>query len=486
MTESMESIMNICAKNKSVTAYIKKIQAIRSPVDIDIFMTTLNFETVPFFQNTIHKNRYDYYNLPFIALLSGNEQILDKLLTLFPDSLDEYFLIQQQKISQKYAEEKTVISNVKNWDTVQKVLDEKLMDILIQKIAFNTNIHNVLNKHNLLDKILFNCIEYDNTRNQHFSKCITKVLPEYYVDKKIKSECGKYLFRKEIDFHAKNKYKHTEESYKNFKKHYKFFTGNKESEIFSDSHIVVSFFRNPEYVYFNEFFKHHKIQDKNGIEFDEFKRWSAYSNNDAESVIKNHPSLDLLKKIEPFFNDMNHIIKFDEIHKLYRDIFSQTDKLYKDFYLELNNKYSFTLPLEMVNTYNLENLQTVINTHAYANHKVGEKEIDKLILLKLSDEDIQYNSKLFEDILKMENVDPTGVLNSIIKYTLKLDDSDEMNYLITFMERLSSTKIINISFDEIKVNSDQKTQSSSLLENYLLSKTIEKDSILKNTIKNRL
>lgn len=478
--------MNICAKNKSVTAYIKRIQEIKAPIDVNIFMANLNVETVPFFQNTIHKNRHDYYNLPFIALLAGNDQILDKLLTLFPNSLDECFLIQQQKINQKNSEEQTVISNVKNWDTIQQVLDEKLIDILIQKIAFNTNIHNVLNKHNLLDKILFNCIENDNTNNKYFSKCITRVLPEYYVDKKIKSECGKYLFRKEIDFHSKNNYKHTKESYKNFKKHYKFFTGDKESGIFSDSHIVVSFFTNPEYFYFNEFFKHHKIQDKYGIEFNEFKRWSAYSNNNTESVIKNHPSLDLLKKIEPFFNDINHIIKFDEIHKLYRDIFSQTDKPYKDFYLELNNKYSFTLPLEMVNTYNLENLQTVINTHAYGNHKVGEKEIDKLILLKLSNEDIQYNSKLFENILKMENVDPTGVLNSIIKYTLKSDISDEMNDLITFMERLSSEKIINISFDEIKVNSDKKTQSSSLLENYLLSKSIEKDSILKNKIKNRL
>lgn len=478
--------MNICAKNKSVTAYIKRIQEIKAPIDVNIFMANLNVETVPFFQNTIHKNRHDYYNLPFIALLAGNDQILDKLLTLFPNSLDECFLIQQQKINQKHAEEQTIITNVKNWDTVQKVLDEKLMDILIQKIAFSTNIHNVLNKHNLLDKILFNCIENDNTNNKHFSKCITGVLPEYYVDKKIKSECGKYLFRKEIDFHSKNNYKHTEDSFKRFKKHYKFFTGNEADGIFSDSHIVVSFFSNPEYVYFNEFFKHHKIKDEFGIPFDNFKRHTAYSKNDEESIVKNHPSLDLLKKIEPFFNDMNHIIRLEEVHKQYLNIFSKTQKPYKDFYLELNKKYSFRLPLEMVNTYNLENLQTVINTHVYGDNKVGEKEIDKLILLKLSNEDIQYNNKLFENILKMENVDPTGVLNSIVKHTLKVDDSDDMNYLITFMERLSSENIINISFDEIKVNSDKKTQSSALLENYLLSKTMEKDSILKNKIKNRL
>lgn len=459
--------MNLCGKNKSVTAYLKKLEKINQEEDMILFLNELDLTDLPFFQNITSKNNKKYYNLSFMALLSGNSQLLDKILTIFPESLNNVLLIENE---QNYT-----------WENISNVLDPKIVEILIQKVAFHNENHNILNKHNILGEIILKCIENDKTRNKKFSEYISESVLKYYFDNQIKNESGVYLFYKNMNFHVNNKYKHTPESYDKLKIMHNFFIG--VPSIFNDEKMINDFFKHPEMCFFNDFIKYHKVKDAKNNQILKIIPYSIFQNINAPNLIDNNASLDLLIKIEPFFNDTNHLIRDQEIHDIYVKIFNTTDQDFGNFYSDLNKKYSFLLPLSNLNISNIENIKTVIKSYP---HEVGKKEINGLIQRIVEPKNTKVPTKLLliEKLLNSKNVNAIEVSGSIINNFIKFDLLEPNNEYIEFINKILTK--MNIDIEKINIDGTSQNKSRVLMENYLINKMMNKEAVLNHKIKKRL
>lgn len=461
----MKNEINVCAINKSFTAYVKKIEKIKDKTELNDFIDNINLSSLPYFTYTQGRFESHHYSLTFMALMSGNEPLLSFLLDRFPESLKTKLAIKEEKgfmlaDPDNIKSKKFGYSNFQyfDWNNIQTLFryDEKIKSIFLQKMAYNHEMHMVLHKHDILHNIISETLNVCGKKETLYESII-KGINDFYYSYKIKP-VNSDLFYCNAELFQKNNYLHTEESYKEWKNKYEFFTGKSAGEIFTDERIIEVYFRNPGIYFLKEFFKHHDI---NGGKFKESNAFEGYS---TESVFKNNRSLDLIKKLEPFFNDTNHPIRHKIIHDYYVEILVESEKNVLDFYKELNAKYSFRLPLHQIKTNDFDYIEEIVLSH----DKPDTEGLTEKLLIKK-----QYD--FLERLFSIENIDKEELMTNILNIVVIHNYLQEKENIC---ELLNSLKNIELQWGKVDLSLKMKNEMLSIVESYILDRTLGKSEIL--------
>lgn len=477
--------INVCAKGNNIQTYINKLKKIQNEDEFNTFFQKTSFDTIPFFCVPRGHKRREYYNLAHLTLASRNVFLLEKILSLRPEIMNEYFYIDErtQKFpnieDEKGKPDEYMIRDFKSNDSLFTLMPDNFIEQVNQALSYKKSILETLNKYNSLEPLINNII--GNFRFQHDSKVhtISRGYVDFIFDNKLPAN-NKSIYL----MYAKNygtSYKMSKEAYNDYKDKFSYFIKPKnDNDFFDNPDIFQRFFYHPTPYFFKEFFDYFNSKSKDKIEFFDFDP-AKYDSHDTVTLMKNNNYIDFIKAINPLLDGDFHPLKQMSFHKqedyekivyYYSEAFIGTKQDYVDIYKHLNTHYGFSLkPHEVNHDKNLSNLKIVIEMH--------KNPLRGTDLEYFTNKEVKYNNfNALKKVLSFSNIKPTETVNSVIKSCTYFDNHKSYKNMIDFLDYVYSNKEkLGINISDITVSGDKNT-AYSIIEKHILKQTLMAESTL--------
>lgn len=490
---------NIINKSRSDTSFIKKLKRIKNEQDFQDFFKDKDMSTVPFAYNPAFGT---YTNVVFQALLSKNPFVLEKLLTLFPDSLkkDLYIIEKTKKSSKEYAffdnefkeAESDLLRSFKiqeliSWTNINTKIDSELLSLLNASLCDESILFTLYN-HNLLEKEVFSYLIETDNKNYYRGNTsrfeIYEKITDFYFDNKLsfKESNPENLYYQHL--HDKMKYSYQkldESSYLKEKEKYTFYKKGKEADFFNDKDIFHSFFIKFNKFYFTDLFKEKNIDSysrgfgkdgnyNNNIKNEGFKNFDKHESLSVRYFFSNNHSVSFFQYIEPFINKKKHFLYDKDLIEYYDHAFSAEKTDFSEFYSLLNKEYGYSIDPELIGIANMKNLQCVIEL---STKKVTGEHLKNIINTACKNK----NYGLFKKLAYFKNVDTQNVFNEFVKNAIILNRKSEHTHIENLIDFVKDNPDISVKIKLLDMKTTVRNEVSSKIEKYLLNSIINNPTV---------
>lgn len=511
-------------KEKQFDSFVEKCKKINDTTTLNKMFNNLSDNNLNFYK--IHENDRNSFsiNVALLAIIANNSFLLNYFIEkdkevlnslIYTETTIKYFINPDSSIYPVV--KKLRLSDKEIFDVIQKSenkedFDEYLMEIeslfeitnflpeiyyetakdIILNIANNDNIQEVLYKHNLLEKIVYDFIKQNEKNEIPFEEemiYLANKTIEFYNSNNYKLH-NKEIFNYVIESATTGRNTLSEYRYKQIKKMYGNIVPEKNAnDFYYDKDVINILLKNTSEPYLQDFFDFHKIEtyEKNDSKRKKplvgiYQKFSFLDKETLNCFMENNGSLSLFKKLEELIGNEYFIQKPDLVEYYFNAFKKEKDKFkeYKNFYQDLINKYNFKVSVNEMLPETIEDFKDIVYTNK---DTLDGIDLKGLIREKIKEGDIDY----IKEILNLDYINKPDYINEVLnRFITNNKKKDEPN-VIRFIEFILNNKNkLNVSLDDINVSTKVNNETTSMVHMLLINEALKISQNNENSIKRRL
>ena len=511
-------------KEKQFDSFVEKCKKINDTTTLNKMFNNLSDNNLNFYK--IHENDRNSFsiNVALLAIIANNSFLLNYFIEkdkevlnslIYTETTIKYFINPDSSIYPVV--KKLRLSDKEIFDVIQKSenkedFDEYLMEIeslfeitnflpeiyyetakdIILNIANNDNIQEVLYKHNLLEKIVYDFIKQDEKNEIPFEEemiYLANKTIEFYNSNNYKLH-NKKIFNYVIESATTGRNTLSEYRYKQIKKMYGNILPEKNAnDFYYDKDVINILLKNTSEPYLQDFFDFHKIEtyEKNDSKRKKplvgiYQKFSFLDKETLNCFMENNGSLSLFKKLEELIGNEYFIQKPDLVEYYFNAFKKEKDKFkeYKNFYQDLINKYNFKVSVNEMLPETIEDFKDIVYTNK---DTLDGIDLKGLIREKIKEGDIDY----IKEILNLDYINKPDYINEVLnRFITNNKKKDEPN-VINFIEFILNNKNkLEVYLDDINVSTKVNNETTSMVHMLLINEALKISQNNENSIKRRL
>lgn len=511
-------------KEKQFDSFVEKCKKINDTTTLNKMFNNLSDNNLNFYK--IHENDRNSFsiNVALLAIIANNSFLLNYFIEkdkevlnslIYTETTIKYFINPDSSIYPVV--KKLRLSDKEIFDVIQKSenkedFDEYLMEIeslfeitnflpeiyyetakdIILNIANNDNIQEVLYKHNLLEKIVYDFIKQDEKNEIPFEEemiYLANKTIEFYNSNNYKLH-NKEIFNYVIESATTGRNTLSEYRYKQIKKMYGNIVPEKNAnDFYYDKDVINILLKNTSEPYLQDFFDFHKIEtyEKNDSKKKKpligiYQKFSFLDKETLNCFMENNGSLSLFKKLEELIGNEYFIQKPDLVEYYFNAFKKEKDKFkeYKNFYQDLINKYNFKVSVNEMLPETIEDFKDIVYTNK---DTLDGIDLKGLIREKIKEGDIDY----IKEILNLDYINKPDYINEVLnRFITNNKKKDEPN-VINFIEFILNNKNkLEVYLDDINVSTKVNNETTSMVHMLLINEALKISQNNENSIKRRL
>lgn len=511
-------------KEKQFDSFVEKCKKINDTTTLNKMFNNLSDNNLNFYK--IHENDRNSFsiNVALLAIIANNSFLLNYFIEkdkevlnslIYTETTIKYFIAPDSSIYPVV--KKLRLSDKELFDVIQKSenkedFDEYLMEIeslfeitnflpeiyyetakdIILNIANNDNIQEVLYKHNLLEKIVYDFIKQNEKNEIPFEEemiYLANKTIEFYNSNNYKLH-NKEIFNYVIESATTGRNTLSEYRYKQIKKMYGNIVPEKNAnDFYYDKDVINILLKNTSEPYLQDFFDFHKIEtyEKNDSKRKKplvgiYQKFSFLDKETLNCFMENNGSLSLFKKLEELIGNEYFIQKPDLVEYYFNAFKKEKDKFkeYKNFYQDLINKYNFKVSVNEMLPETIEDFKDIVYTNK---DTLDGIDLKGLIREKIKEGDIDY----IKEILNLDYINKPDYINEVLnRFITNNKKKDEPN-VINFIEFILNNKNkLEVYLDDINVSTKVNNETTSMVHMLLINEALKISQNNENSIKRRL
>lgn len=511
-------------KEKQFDSFVEKCKKINDTTTLNKMFNNLSDNNLNFYK--IHENDRNSFsiNVALLAIIANNSFLLNYFIEkdkevlnslIYTETTIKYFINPDSSIYPVV--KKLRLSDKEIFDVIQKSenkedFDEYLMEIeslfeitnflpeiyyetakdIILNIANNDNIQEVLYKHNLLEKIVYDFIKQNEKNEIPFEEemiYLANKTIEFYNSNNYKLH-NKEIFNYVIESATTGRNTLSEYRYKQIKKMYGNIVPEKNAnDFYYDKDVINILLKNTSEPYLQDFFDFHKIEtyEKNDSKRKKplvgiYQKFSFLDKETLNCFMENNGSLSLFKKLEELIGNEYFIQKPDLVEYYFNAFKKEKDKFkeYKNFYQDLINKYNFKVLVNEMLPETIEDFKDIVYTNK---DTLDGIDLKGLIREKIKEGDIDY----IKEILNLDYINKPDYINEVLnRFITNNKKKDEPN-VINFIEFILNNKNkLEVYLDDINVSTKVNNETTSMVHMLLINEALKISQNNENSIKRRL